>query len=71
MFGNDMIFQIPTTSSFLFFAIYPNGQNFIIQTYSCLPIKQAGSNKQAGWKNFQILINKQALINEQGGIFIP
>ena len=39
-------------------------------TYSCLPIKQAGSNKQAGWIISETLTNKQAVINKQGGILV-
>ena len=38
--------------------------------YSCLPIKQAGSNKQAGWIISETLTNKQAVINKQGGILV-
>ena len=38
--------------------------------YSCLPIKQAGSNKQAGWIISEPLTNKQAVINKQGGILV-
>ena len=37
--------------------------------YSFLLNKQAGSNEQAGWKKIQNLINKLALINEQGRNF--
>ena len=49
-------------------------QNFSFQLndikYSCLPIKQAGSNKQAGWIISETLTNKQAVINKQGGILV-
>ena len=38
--------------------------------YSCLPIKRAGSNKQAGWIISETLTNKQAVINKQGGILV-
>ena len=43
---------------------------FLNSIYSCLPIKQAGSNKQAGWIISETLTNKQAVINKQGGILV-
>ena len=42
----------------------------VICLYSCVSIKWAGSNKQAGPKFCKKLINEQALISEQGGILI-
>ena len=35
--------------------------------YSCVPNKQAGSNKQAGRNFHEISIIEQVLINKQGG----
>ena len=47
-----------------------NIQKVKLLIYSCLPIKQTGSNKQAGWIISETLTNKQAVINKQGGILV-
>ena len=44
--------------------------DYIQPHYSCVSIKRAGSNKQAGRKFCKKLITEQALISEQGGILI-